>query len=276
MKNAIIVFTKVPKEGDIKTRLTIKRGGILTKKEAKQFYEASLLDVIDACIASESGDLYICYNAKGNRDYLEELLGYVPNRHVIKDIFADKGGSFDQCMQYATDYILRDRDSDRLADSVIIVGGDLPTLQPTTIREAVNKMERLAANDYGQKAAKNTEKMGHLVGAAIVEGLCQEGGFSLFGCTCTTPFEFQGVFYNKDGITASDMLVNKASEQGVPFGIVEMVPDVDIPSDLASLISNINALKLAEQYDNAFFLPKRTIKVIQELGLAASALPSQR
>ncbi|NPV30097.1 MAG: DUF2064 domain-containing protein [Firmicutes bacterium] len=276
MQSAIVVFTKVPKTGDVKTRLTTEGGGILTPEEAKRFYEACLLDVIDACIASACGDFYICYNAKGDRDHLEELLGSVSDRRAIKGVYADQGGTFDQCMQYAADYILKDGCGGRLADSVLIVGGDLPSLQPATIREAVNKLERLASSESGQKAAKKLGGNGAPIGAAIVEGACQEGGFSLVGYTCTTPLEFDGVFYNRDGVTALDALVYKASERNIPFGLVEMIPDVDIPADLASLISALNALKLAARYDTAVFLPKRTIKAVEEMGLVASAAPSQR
>lgn len=274
MQNAIVVFTKVPRAGDIKTRLTTERGGILTPEEAKQFYEACLLDVIDCCIASNSGDLYICYNLNGDRDYLEKLLASVSDRRAIKGVYADRGGTFDRCMQYAADYILKGENGGRLADSVIIVGGDLPTLQPAALREAVSRMERLAASDSGKKAAKSAQGSGAAIGAAIVEGACQEGGFSLVGYTYNTPFEFEGVFYNKDGVTALDMLVYKATEQSIPFGMVEMIPDVDIPLDLASMLSSLSALQLAARFDDGILLPKRTIRVIRELGLEASATPS--
>ena len=273
MQKAIVVFSKVPKIGDIKTRLTTDRGGILTPEEAKQFYEACVLDVIDCCIASNSGDLYICYNLKGDRDYLEELLASVSDREVIKGVYPDQGGTFDQCMQYAADYILKDEDGGRLADSVIIVGGDLPTLQPATLRDATAKLERLASSDSGKKAARCAQGSAASLGAAIVQGACQEGGFSLVGLTYSTPLNFDGVFYNKDGITALDALVDKASMQNIPFGMVEMIPDVDIPLDLASMITSLNALQLAARFDDEIFLPERTIRVVRELGLEASAAP---
>jgi len=73
MRNAVVIFTKVPKAGETKTRLTIDRGGIFTPEEAKQFYEASLLDVVDQCIASACCDVYICYNHSGDRCYLEQI-----------------------------------------------------------------------------------------------------------------------------------------------------------------------------------------------------------
>lgn len=271
-----MVFTKVPKAGDIKTRLTVEKGGILTPEEAKRFYEASLLDVIDACIAAACGDVYICHNASGDRRYLEELLNSVCDRRSIKGVYADRGGTFDECMQYAADYVLKGGTNGRLAESVVIVGGDLPTLQPSVVRAAVEKLLELARSEAGKRAAESLGIIDAEIGAAVVEGACQEGGFSLVGFTYTTPFDFRGVFYNKDGVTALDMLVSKASERNIPFGLVEMIPDVDIPLDLAGMITSLNALQLAARYDTKVFLPKRTIGVVKELGLIASAPPPQR
>jgi glycosyltransferase A (GT-A) superfamily protein (DUF2064 family) len=276
MRNAIVVFTKVPKAGDTKTRLTTKRGGILTPEEAMAVYEGCLLDVINVCIASKSGDVRICYNHDGDRGYLEKLLDRTSDRSQIREVYVDKGGTFDECMQYAADYILKNGDSNRLADSMIIVGGDLPSMQPIILQDAVRKLEKLANSDSGLAVANKPEKATQRLGAAIVEGACQEGGFSLIGYTCTTPFNFDRIFYNMDGITALDMLVAQAEARNIPFAVVEMAPDVDIPVDMASMIPVVKALQLAARYDDSVMVPVNTIKILEELGLESSATPPPR
>jgi len=276
MRNAIVVFTKVPKLGKTKTRLTTDREGILTQEEAMAFYEGCLLDVINVCIAAKSGDIWICYNHDGDLNYLEKFLGKVTCRSQIQGIFADRGGIFDECIQYAADYILKNGDPDRLADSVMIVGGDIPSLQPSILQDAVRKMQRLASSELGLAAANKRATVDQRLGAAIVEGACQEGGFSVIGFTCTTPFDFNGIFYNPDGITALDMLVAKAKNKNIPFSVVEMAPDVDIPIDLASMIPVIKALQLAACYDNSVMVPVNTIEIIEKIGLESSATPPQR
>jgi len=273
MRNTIVVFTKVPKAGETKTRLTISRGGISTPEEAVAIYEGCLLDVINVCIAAKSGAVRICYNSDGDREYLEKLLDKVADRSQIKEVYVDKGGTFDECMQYAADYILKNGGPDRLADSIVIVGGDLPSLQPIILQDAVCKLEKLASSAAGLLLAKKTENLVPQVGAAIVEGACQEGGFSLVGYTCTTPFNFHRIFYNTDGITALDMLVAQAREKNIPFAVVEMAPDVDIPVDLASMIPVIQALQLAARYDDSVMVPVNTIKILEALGLESSAAP---
>ena len=274
MRKAIIVFTKVPKVGDIKTRLTTEKGGILTHEEAKDVYEAFLLDVIDACIDSKSGDVWICLNQIGDRAYFETLLDSLTDPGGIKGIFADQGGTFDECIQFAADYILKNGGADRLADALLLVGGDLPGLQPAYIQGAFEKMDRLAGSLEGIKARKETSTLS--LGAAIVEGSCQEGGFSIVGFTCTTPFDFYSVFHNQDGVTALDRLVQKATDQQIPFGVIQNVPDVDIPVDLASIIPELGALKLASQYDNAIKPAKRTMFILEEMGIVTSTAINKR
>jgi glycosyltransferase A (GT-A) superfamily protein (DUF2064 family) len=271
MQNTVIIFTKVPKAGETKTRLTTKRDGILTPEEAKDLYEGCVLDVINACILAGSGDVRICYNQGGDIEYLEMLLARVSDRKQIKEVFHDEGGTFDECMQYAADYIFKNGGGKRLADSLLIIGGDLPTLQPAIVRDALAKMTRLAATGAAKAAAKAKSEA---IGAALVEGACQEGGFSIIGYTYNTPFEFDRVFYNKDGITALDMALAKAREREIPFAYVEAVPDVDIPVDLAGMIPVVRSIQLAACYDNEIMLPVNTLKVLEEIGLEATAPPS--
>lgn len=276
MQNTIIIFTKVPKSGETKTRLMTDREGILTPDEAMALYEGCLLDVINVCIAAKSGDVRICYNKDGDVEYLEKLITKVSDRSQIRELYADKGGNFDECMQYAADYILKEGGPDRLADSLLIVGGDIPTLQPYILQDAVTKMEKLACSKAGLAAAITLETASRQLGAAMVEGACQEGGFSIIGYTCATPFAFKGVFYNQDGITALDMLLLKVAEKNIPLAVVEAVPDVDIPVDLASMIPVVKALRLASCHDETILTPINTLNILEEIGLESTATPPQR
>ena len=276
MRNAIVVFSKVPKLGKTKTRLTIDKGGIMTPAEAMAFYEGCVLDVINVCIAAQAGDVWICYNQDGDREYLEQFLQRTADSSKICGIFADKGGSFDDCIQYAADYILKDGSAGRLADSVMIVGGDIPSLQPEMLQGAYAKMVKLAGSEAGLAVADQAKQADKPIGAAIVEGACQEGGFSIIGFTCATPFDFHKVFYNMDGITALDMLVSKAREKKIPLATVAMAPDVDIPIDLASMIPVLRALQLSADYDGSIMVPVNTIEIMEKIGLESTTTPPQR
>jgi len=276
MRNAIVVFSKVPKLGKTKTRLTTEKGGIMTDEEALAFYEGCVLDVINVCTAAKSGDVWICYNQDGDSEYLESFLTRTADREQIRGTFADKGGSFDDCIQYAADYVLKNGAADRIADSVMIVGGDIPSLQPEMLQGAYAKMAKLARSEAGLAVATKTAQSNVPIGAAIVEGACQEGGFSIIGFTCETPFDFHKVFYNMDGITALDMLVAKAKDKNIPLATVAMAPDVDIPIDLASMIPVLKALQLSANYDDSVMVPINTIEIMEKIGLESCTTPPQR
>lgn len=267
MLNAVVVFTKVPKAGETKTRLTTERGGVLAPEDAKDFYEASLLDVLDSCIAAACSDVYVCYNSGGDGGYLRQLLSKVAAPSSIKEVFPDKGGTFDKGMQYAVDYLLKDGESARRADAVLIVGGDMPSLQPATVREAFRKLDRLASREEAGAGDGQVRR----IGAAMVVSADQECGFNLLGYTYSTPFDFDGVFYNQDGVTALDMVSFKAQAQGIPLGILEIVPDIDVVVDFAGFISVVKTMQLAARHDSTILLPARTIRALEVLGLEASA-----
>lgn len=271
MRNAIVVFTKVPKAGETKTRLTIDRGGIFTPEEAKEFYEACLLDVIDNCVASRCCEVYICYNQGGDGNYLKLLLETITEPESIKGIFSDEGGSFDHAMQYAADYIMKEGAPERLADSILIVGGDMPCLQPATIQAAVEKLEIIASSQKALDCAKSRAGCKSNIGAAIIESADQAGGFNIIGYTCTTPFNFDGVFYNQEGITVLDMVMRKALESNIPLSLVEVVLDIDTPEDLGGLIPVMHTLQLAQQYDATVVSPKRTINFLRKMGIESTA-----
>ena len=194
MKTAIVIFSKVPKAGDNKTRLTTAHGGIFTVTEAMEFFQASLLDVIDSCLAANCGEVYICQNKDGDREYMQHLVDSNFGQQAVKEIFADEGKSFDQGMQYAVDYLFKNGSDRRLADSVFILGGDTPTLQPATLREAVNKLAAMAASPQAMACAQQGGRINPAIGAGIIESVDQEGGFNLIGYTYATPFSFNGVF----------------------------------------------------------------------------------
>jgi GTP:adenosylcobinamide-phosphate guanylyltransferase len=195
-----------------------------------------------------------------------------PRPHLVKDIFADEGKTFDYGMQYAADYVLRNGSQDRLADSVMILGGDIPCLQPATIREAFRKLDLLASSPAAYACAVCKEG-NPPIGGAIVESADQEAGFNIIAFTCTTPFDFNGVFYNPYGITALDMIARKAAEHKIPISLVDMLPDIDLPVDLASLIPVVKTLQLAEKFDSTLVAPQRTIRILESLGFETVAGP---
>lgn len=271
MRHAIVVFTKVPAAGEVKTRLTEARGGILTSEEAATFYTACLMDLIDACTSIDHASVWICYNKNGDKNKLFSLIKQLKNPEKIAGVFEDQGGSFDECMQYAVEYLFRPGQGQSLADSVFILGGDVCGLQAQTLVDAIDKLERLSKSIEGQE--KEAGRDSSDIGAAMVVSADQEAGFNLVGFTRDTPFDFRSVFYNSEGVTALEMLAEKAREKRIPLLPLDIVFDVDLPVDLASMIPILNVLEQGHFYDASITAPARTIAVLREFGLQSYATP---
>ncbi|MGB9783293.1 MAG: TIGR04282 family arsenosugar biosynthesis glycosyltransferase [Moorellaceae bacterium] len=282
MRIGIVLFTKVPVRGRIKTRLYISNGGILTEEEAEELYTACLLDVCEACIvasaAEQEVDLWVCHDQEGDRQKIQELLQKTSDPGRFRGVFADQGGSFDDRMQYAAEWVLRGQGGEPADEGVIIIGGDLPSLQPSTLRFAVERLRMLSRTKEGRAAAAAAPGAGAKngdLGAALTVGPCQEGGFSIVGLTKATPFDFYGVFYNAQGRTALDMVVDKATAASIPLALLDTVPDVDIPTDLASIIPVLRALEVAAVTDPQIVVPRHTLAVIRRLGFESVALSGE-
>ncbi|HZK43301.1 MAG TPA: DUF2064 domain-containing protein [Syntrophomonadaceae bacterium] len=273
MKHAIILFTKVPETGKVKTRLTEERGGILTPEEAKNFYEACLLDTLDVCMSIKKARVWICYNQDGNRDVLNELIVRLKYANQIAGIFPDEGGSFDECMQYAADFVLKSGQKKKLAESILIVGGDTLGVQPDILIGAFKKLENLSRNNVGKQADILNGNSSMHIGAAMVVSPDQEGGFNVIGYTCNTPFDFRTIFYNQYGVTALEALAEKARQKRIPILPLNAAFDVDLPVDLASMIPILNVMEQGGEYDEKLMVPERTIAFLRSLGLQSIAEP---
>ncbi len=77
-----------------------------------------------------------------------------------------------------------------------MIGGDHPLIQPHSVKEAFEHLERL-------------EKEYHR--GAIVAGPCLEAGLYLVAQTSNIPVDFKDVFYNAQGITSLEIYTKKAN-----------------------------------------------------------------
>lgn len=256
MENSLVIFTKVPVTGYSKTRLIKENGGELTAFEARIFYESCLLDVIECCLESlkqfnRFADLLICHDQDGERDYLIELMEENLEFGNIKyEVFSDQGGTFDDKMQFASDYCFQ-----KGYKNVVIIGGDIPLLQPELLKRSFNLL-----NDINRGKG------------SIVTAPSQEGGFSLVGINKEVNFNFDQVFYNEYGITAMDMLLNKSQDASIPLAVLDVLFDVDIMEDLGTVIPILKMYSYAANFQD-LFVSRRTMSFLEEKEIDSFALP---
>ena len=118
-KNSLVLFSKPPAPGLVKTRLTTIKDGVFTPEVASALYHCMLFDVTEVCCAALA-DLEARSaeraEAEGVRDVYELVISTTPasNVGVMRDLYykagtwprpltfiADEGSSFDEHYNHA-------------------------------------------------------------------------------------------------------------------------------------------------------------------------------
>jgi hypothetical protein len=144
-------------------------------------------------------------------------------------------------------------------DSVICIGGDLPCITPDLV---VRSFDWLIRHDASSETG------------AMVLAPCQAAGVSLVGVTRTAAVDFTGVFYNTQGCSALDALINMARMKGIPTALHEALFDVDFMEDLAHMISVINATEYTCGFQPNVVVPARTLGLVRQWGLSVTTPPN--
>lgn len=270
-KNVLLLFSKLPKQGLVKTRLTYLKDGIFSPEDACRLYEAMLLDVVDVCIASfakliemaPSGRLKDDYqlmvscapeedvpmmeklleSANGNVARLSASLG---NRMLPIKVICDSGESFDAHYNDAFDKTWADG-----ADCILSMGADMPAL-------------RMADVIAGFEALHDLDAAGRL---GIVLSPDQDMGVSIIGWNKECQFDHSGIFYSQDGLTVLPAYIRKAKDHGIDAVLTPPVPDVDSMRDLMHSATLVEALSYCAECGSEI-APKRTAKMLEELEFA--------
>ncbi len=263
-KNVLLLFSKVPEPGLVKTRLTTLKDGVFEPDVASGLYHCMLFDVVEICCAAmtrleeracavdpvtgeEIRDVYemrISTAPVGNLDKMRELFavsGTWPREIVF---VADEGKSFDEHYNDAFQKAWNDG-----ADTILSMGADMPAL---TVDDVVRGFEALQKLDVSDKGG-------------IVLAPDQEMGVSIVGWPRKTEFDHSGVFYNQEGLTVLPAYIAKARRMGLPAIYLPPVPDVDTMADLMHNITVVEALNYCAPFDGNT-PPWRTADALKQMG----------
>lgn len=273
-KHALLLFSKPPVPGMVKTRLTTEFGGPFSPEMAAEFFRRSMFDVTDLCmyalyqleqenIAEREADpdadehVYDFFvstcpeeNVRLMRETFESIGQWPREFHYL----VDKGANFNEHFDDAFNQIFA-----LGYDDVLSVGGDIPTMP---IEHIVNGFKWLQYYD------KTTG------GNGAVLAPCQECGVSLIGFNKNTPLDHQGVFYSMDGRAALDAYRIKAAQNKVPLAYLTTVADVDDGRDLAHTITLMRMLFYAAKTQPNLYVPQRTLDWVNALGLTVTTPPN--
>lgn len=263
-KNVLLLFSKVPEPGLVKTRLTVLKDGVFQPEVASALYHCMLFDVVEICCDAmkqleerpcavdpatgeevrDTYELVISTTPAGNVPVMCKLFddaGTWPRELVM---IADEGASFDEHYNHAFEQVWA-----RGADTVLSMGADMPAL---TVNDVIAGFDAL-------------RKLDGVEGGGIVLAPDQEMGVSVIGWTRGTDFDHAGVFYNEEGLTVLPAYVRKAQRLGLPAICLPPIPDVDTMADLMHNITLVEALNYCAQFDNNT-PPWRTADALRQMG----------
>ena len=262
-KNTLVLFSKVPEEGMVKTRLTVLKDGIFAPDDACALYRCMLFDVVEIiCLAmndlereakeaaASGADVLDTYGLvvstvpESNVPVMEKLLSEQGFPREVKVIF-DEGASFDEHYNCSFEKAWADG-----ADCVLSMGADMPALTKRDVRMGFEALHRLDGVERG----------------GIVISPDQEMGVSVVGWTRETDFDHSGVYYCCNGLTVLPAYIQKAQDLGLPALWLPPVPDVDTIQDLQHNITLVEALCYCSRYDD-IAAPWRTHQWLTDMGL---------
>ena len=279
-KNTLVLFSKVPEAGMVKTRLSVLKDGLLSPEDAADLYQCMLFDVVETicwamndlegesyCAISDARRAAVERDADPDvatadmvQDEYELLISTVPegNVEVMRKLFAangpwprrlkftfDEGASFDE--HYDCSF---QKAWDGGADCVLSMGADMPALTKADVRAGFEALHRLDG----------------VAGGGIVLAPDQEMGVSTIGWTRDTDFNHAGVYYCQSGLTVLPAYIQKAREQDLPALWLPPIPDVDTVADLQHNITLVEALCYCADFDD-IQPPRRTFAWLKESGL---------
>ncbi len=270
-KNTLLLFSKPPKPGLVKTRLSTLKDGAFTPEVASALYHCMFFDVVEICCAAladlearqseaeSSARAQDFANAESVHDTYDLVISTTPasNVDVMRALFresgtwpreiafiADEGASFDEHYNHAFSQAF-----ERGAHAVLSMGADMPALTKADVIAGFDALHRLDDEAEG----------------GIVLAPDQEMGVSVIGWTRDTEFDHTGVFYNNEGLTVLPAYLAKARERKLPALYLPPIPDVDTMADLMHAVTVVEALNYCADFDD-ITPPWRTADALRQMG----------
>lgn len=268
-KNALLLFSKVPEAGKVKTRLTPLKDGFFDPEVASALYHCMLFDVTECCCDA----LRDLERVDDERRALESTCEYQPLRDTYTLFISSPGIEQEEKMRVLFEesgtwprnivFIHDDGESfdahynsafnqvwDLGYETILSMGCDMPALRRSIIIEGFERLHELCDRP----------------GGGIVLAPDQEMGVSVVGWTRETAFDHTGVFYNADGLTVLPAYIQKADRLGLPALYLPDVPDVDTIADLNHNVTLVQALEYCARFQDDITPPYRTAAALRDMG----------
>ncbi|MEP6945719.1 MAG: TIGR04282 family arsenosugar biosynthesis glycosyltransferase [Acidobacteriota bacterium] len=198
LKPAIVIMTKVPQPGTVKTRLR----PILSDDQCAELSKCFLADTVTKAL-NVTTKVIVAYSAIGDERSIVDLLP-APTISVKQN-----GNDLGERMASAINFARSNGCS-----PIIVIGTDSPTLPSKILETALQRLAEPATE--------------------LALGGTEDGGYYLIGMKHVIPSIFQGIPWSSDKVYSTTL--ERAAETGLSR-IVELPKwyDVDTPEDLRRL-----------------------------------------
>lgn len=195
-KDSLIIYAKLPKPGQVKTRLIPRLGeegaAELYDRIAHYIFNLTLRHHLD----HQEFELRIDYDG-GTQDEMEEWVG--PGFELFPQVEGDLGQRMTASMQLAFE---------RGAQKVVLIGTDCPQLTVEIVRQAFDELDN----------------------KDLVLGPSLDGGYYLIGMKAPQFHVMEDIPWSTEAVLSETM--KKA--QGLKVGLLPELMDLDTPEDLES------------------------------------------
>lgn len=217
---ALAIMAQAPAPGKVKTRLQPH----LMPQESADLYRALLLDTLDLASSIRVCDPFLVFAPPEEKAFFAKIVP--PDFKLLPQTGGDLGTRMlDVFVQL----------SESGYSPVVLIGTDIPTLQPGHIEQAV---ECLHDSD-------------------LCLGPSTDGGYYLIGASKAHPFLFDGIPWST-GTVLNDT-IEKARASNLSLTRLDAITDIDTVGDLAWLCAEIERLR---QTDGAWIAP-RTARYVE-------------
>lgn len=215
MKEAIIIFTRVPIPGQTKTRLE----KFLTKEECANVHKNFLKDIKATCDNLDK-DVFVFYTPKDKDNILSSIFG---NKVTYK---IQEGIDLGEKMYNAIDYVLNQK-----YKSCILIGTDIPFLEEHDLSTAFNILEN----------------------KDIVLGPTLDKGYYLVGMKKPTKAIFKNIEYGYGNVL--DNTISSIKNSNLSYGLTNKNIDIDEEEDLFYCYDEIKRGSLnKDKYTSKFII----------------------
>jgi len=195
-ENVLIIFTKAPRLGHVKTRLQPE----LTQEESLTLYRAMVEDTVSQFENVGFCDLKIFFHPEDAQDGMKHWLG------DQFEYIAQRGIDLGERMYHAISEGLKQG-----YRKVVLIRCDIPTLDSTTIVRAFTNLD-----DYN-----------------VVIGPSQDGGYYLIGMKQPHPKLFDGIIWSTSFIV--QQTIQNAQEARLDIVQLEIKSDIDTYDEVVEL-----------------------------------------